>query len=281
MEVYTQIDDIRRRRWADPAQTWGLVPTMGFLHEAHLNLVRRARAENDVVGGSIFVNPAQFNNPDDLQAYPRDLDRDLKLLEKAGADLVWTPGPDIVYPAGFQTYVDLDTIPLVLEGTSRPGHFKGVATVVTKLFNVFAPTRAYFGRKDAQQVIVIQQMVKDLNFNLDVVVCPTTREPDGLAMSSRNVRLTPDHRRQAPCLYQALSAARADYDSGERDALRLRNRITEAIEKAPDARIDYISVAHSETLQELDRVTHGALVSLAVFFGEVRLIDNIILTNKC
>jgi len=275
MDVYTQMDDIRRLRWADPAKTWGLVPTMGFLHDAHLNLVRQARAENDAVGISIFVNPAQFNNPNDLAAYPRDLDRDLNLLEKAGAEMVWTPSPDIVYQPGYQTYVDLETIPLVLEGASRPGHFKGVATVVTKLFNVFAPTRAYFGQKDAQQVIVIQQLVKDLNFNLEVVVCPTTREPDGLAMSSRNVRLTSDHRRQAPCLYQALSAARADYDSDERDASRLRNQITLAIEKAPDARIDYVSVAHPETLQELDQVTHGALVSVAVFFGEVRLIDNI------
>jgi len=183
MDVYTQMDDIRRLRWADPAKTWGLVPTMGFLHDAHLNLVRQARAENDAVGISIFVNPAQFNNPNDLAAYPRDLDRDLNLLEKAGAEMVWTPSPDIVYQPGYQTYVDLETIPLVLEGASRPGHFKGVATGVTKLFNVFAPTRAYFGQKDAQQVIVIQQLVKDLNFNLEVVVCPTTREPDGLAMT--------------------------------------------------------------------------------------------------
>jgi pantoate--beta-alanine ligase len=248
---------------------------MGFLHEGHLELVRRARKENDRVGVSIFVNPAQFNNPDDLEKYPRDMKRDAALLEDAGVDLLWSPTPEIVYPRGYQTSVTVNEVTEVLEGASRPGHFQGVATVVAKLFNVFQPTRAYFGQKDAQQVAVIRRMAMDLNFNLQVVTCPTVREEDGLAMSSRNVRLTAEHRTQAPCLYAALKAAREAMASGVLDADSLRKVMADVISKAPSARIDYVSVADPESLRELEKVTRGALFSMAVYFGDVRLIDNL------
>ena len=277
MEAVSEIGGVRRVRGADPSASWGLVPTMGFLHAGHLDLVRRARAENDRVGVSIFVNPIQFNNPGDLEKYPRDMDRDMALLEKEGVDLLWIPTPEIMYPPGYQTYVDVTQVSTFLEGASRPGHFRGVATVVAKLFNVFQPTRAYFGQKDAQQVSVIRRMVKDLDFNLRVVICPTVREKDGLAMSSRNVRLTPGNRRQAVCLFMALSAAENAFRSGSRDAEYLRGVMRAVVSEAPSARIDYISVADPETLGELETVHQGALLSLAVFFGDVRLIDNIIL----
>lgn len=276
MKVFSEVDEIREARWEKPSLTWGIVPTMGFLHEAHLNLVRRAKQENDRVGVSIFVNPIQFNNPDDLATYPKDLKRDLELLEKEGVDLVWTPTPDVVYPVGYQTYVNVEEVTRFLEGASRAGHFQGVATVVSKLFNVFQPTRAYFGQKDAQQVVVIQRMARDLNFNLEVVVCPTTREADGLAMSSRNVKLASAHRKQAVCLFAALTAAKNAFEGGERHADRLRRLMTVEIQRAPDARIDYVSVADPLTLEELDTIAGQALLSMAVNFGQVRLIDNMI-----
>ena len=218
MKVFSDIESTRTARWNAPLETWGLVPTMGFLHEAHLNLVRRSKAENDRTGVSIFVNPTQFNNADDLSHYPRNIERDLSLLSEVGTDLVWTPTPEIVYPAGYQTDVTVKEISQFLEGASRPGHFQGVATVVTKLFNVFQPHRAYFGQKDAQQVAVIQQMVRDLNFNIEIVPCQTTREKDGLAMSSRNVNLTPSHRKQSACLFRALSKAKQACMAGEASA---------------------------------------------------------------
>ena len=208
MEVFSGIEDIRRRRWADPSAIWGFVPTMGFLHEGHLSLVHRARQENEQVGVSIFVNPTQFNDPKDLETYPIDLDRDLALLKKEGVDLVWMPSQDIVYPPGYETFVEVTQVTTVLEGAARPGFFRGVATVVAKLFNVFQPQRTYFGQKDAQQAVVIKRMVKDLSFNIEVIICPTVREADGLAMSSRNANLTPAARRKATCLYHALCAAK-------------------------------------------------------------------------
>jgi pantoate--beta-alanine ligase len=277
MQVFSEVEDTRKARWENPSLTWGIVPTMGFLHEAHLNLVRRARQENDKVGVSIFVNPIQFNNPNDLASYPKDMVRDLDLLEKEGVDLVWTPTPDIVYPEGYQTYVNVEKVTQFLEGASRAGHFQGVSTVVAKLFNVFQPTRAYFGQKDAQQVVVIQRMAKDLNFNLDVVVCPTTRETDGLAMSSRNVKLTPEHRKQSTCLFAALTAAKSACDGGEKNVDRLRGIMMAEIQKAPSAVLDYVSVANPETLEELETVQGQALISMAVNFGEVRLIDNMVI----
>jgi len=276
MKVYSEIPPIRRERWTDPLSTWGLVPTMGYLHEGHLSLVRRARQENERLGVSIFVNPTQFNNPDDLATYPRNLERDLLSLEKEDVDLVWTPSPEIVYPPGFQTYVEVERVTQQLEGPARPGHFRGVATVVNKLFNLFQPQRAYFGQKDAQQVVVIKQMVQDLNFNLEIVVCPIAREADGLAMSSRNAKLSPEARQQATCLYRALTAAKNAFTQGERNADTLRRLMLEVINSTELARPDYVSVARPDTLQELDIIQDRALLSMAVFVGGVRLIDNML-----
>jgi pantoate--beta-alanine ligase len=276
MDVFSTIDDIRRRRWADPSLTWGFVPTMGFLHEGHLSLVRRARRENEQVGVSIFVNPTQFNDPGDLATYPRDLDRDLALLEKEGADLVWVPGQDMVYPPGYETFVEVMEVTTVLEGAARPGFFRGVTTVVAKLFNVFQPQRTYFGQKDAQQAVVIKRMVKDLDFDIEVVVCPTVREADGLAMSSRNTNLSPAARQQATCLYRALNTGKKLFQNGERDAAELRAAMKEVIESTDMARLDYVSVAHPDNLEELTQIENRALLSLAVFFETVRLIDNMV-----
>ncbi len=277
MDIVSKKEDVRRLRWGDASLSWGLVPTMGYLHEGHLELIRKARVENDRVGVSIFVNPAQFNNAEDLEKYPRDMGRDAALLEEVGVDLLWTPTPDIVYPGGYQTYVDVGQVTQFLEGASRPGHFRGVATVVAKLFNVFQPARAYFGQKDAQQVVVIRRMAEDLDFNLQLIVCPTVREKDGLAMSSRNVRLKSEHRRQAVCLHEALLAAEKACHSGTRDAELLKKTMLDVISVAPAARIDYVSAADPVTLEELDIVTGGVLLSLAVRFGAVRLIDNMML----
>ncbi len=277
MDVFSAIVDVRRQRWAGPQRSWGLVPTMGFLHEGHLSLVRRARQENDRVGASVFVNPAQFDNPQDLATYPRDTERDLALLEEEGVDLVWMPGREVVYPAGYQTFVEVQGVARPLEGAARPGFFRGVATVVAKLFNVFEPQRTYFGQKDAQQAVVIRQMVQDLNYNLEVILCPTVREADGLAMSSRNNNLSVPARRQATCVYQALLAAKGLFEEGERGAEKLRTAMAEVVQSAAIARLDYVSVAHCDTLEELAVIEARALVSLAVFFDAVRLIDSMTL----
>ncbi len=276
MYIVTAVEQVRALRWDDPSLTWGLVPTMGALHEGHLSLVRLARAQNNRVGVSIFVNPIQFNNPDDLAAYPRTLEADAALLEKEGVDLLWAPTVEEMYPPGFQTYVSVEEIAQPLEGAARPGHFRGVATVVAKLFNVFQPTRAYFGQKDAQQVAVIRQMARDLAFNLEIVVGPTVREPDGLAMSSRNVRLNPQQRIAARVLFGALFGASEAWQHGERDADALRDLMTRFVEAEPLARIDYVSVADPATLQELHGPADRALLSMAVFIGETRLIDNMV-----
>lgn len=277
MHVVTTIDEVRAIRWADPTLTWGLVPTMGTLHEGHLSLVRRARAENDRVGVSIFVNPIQFDRRDDLDAYPRQLAQDCALLEAEGVDLVWAPDEATVYPPGFQTYVTVEEITRVLEGAARPGHFRGVTTVVAKLFNVFQPTRAYFGQKDAQQAAVITQMVRDLAFNLDIVVSPIVREADGLALSSRNLGLTSEPRRAALVLSRALNAAAQEWAAGRRNADHLRATMRAIIEAEPLARIDYVSAADPVTLHELEGSAARALLSMAVFVGDIRLIDNMLL----
>lgn len=253
----------------------GLVPTMGYLHEGHLSLVKRARAENDLVAVTIFVNPTQFAPNEDFDAYPRDLQRDLALLEQEGVDLVFAPEDAILYPSGFQTAVVVTEITQRLEGASRPTHFQGVSTIVAKLFNILQPDRAYFGQKDAQQVVVVKRMVEDLNFDVKIVVCPIVREVDGLAMSSRNARLAPAERAAAPVLYRALSAARDAIHDGILDGDELRELMAAEIAAEPLARLDYVSVAHPETLQELDRVQDSALLSGAIFVGDVRLIDNI------
>jgi pantoate--beta-alanine ligase len=250
---------------------------MGFLHAGHISLARRARGENDFVGASIFVNPTQFAPTEDLAAYPRDLPRDLCLLEEAGVDLAWTPPVAEVYPAGFQTYVMVEEVTRPLEGAVRPGHFRGVTTVVAKLFNVFQPDRAYFGQKDAQQAAVIKQMARDLDFPLEVVVCPIVREADGLAMSSRNVYLTPEQRAAAPVLYRALCAARDAWLAGARDGERLRQAMRDVLDAEPLARVDYVSAADPTTLAELGDASRGVLLSMAVRIGRARLIDNLFL----
>jgi pantoate--beta-alanine ligase len=274
MQIVESISDVRRIRRGLPG-SWGLVPTMGFLHAGHLALAERARTENDRVGASIFVNPAQFGPTEDLAAYPRDLPRDLTLLEAAGVDLVWTPPVDEVYPAGFQTYVTVEEVTKVLEGAARPAHFRGVSTVVAKLFSVFQPDRAYFGQKDAQQVVVIQRMVHDLSFPLEIVVCPTVREPDGLALSSRNTYLTPEQRAAAPVLYRALCAGRDAWLAGEYDGERLRQIMRAVLAAEPLAQPDYVSAADPFTLAELGAAGRGVLLSMAVRVGRARLIDNI------
>ncbi len=277
MKTVITLEDLRSLRKTLPEPV-GLVPTMGFLHEGHISLVRRARQECASVVASIFVNPTQFAPTEDLAAYPRDLPRDLALLEDAGADLVWTPTPEIMYPPGYQTWVTVEDVTRPLEGSMRPTHFRGVTTVVAKLFNAVQPGRAYFGQKDAQQAVVIRRMVSDLNFNLDVIVCPIVREPDGLAMSSRNTYLDPDQRQAALVLSRALAAAESAYVQGERDPERLRQEMCRTIEAEPLARLQYVSCAQPDTLEELTEPLIGAaLLSMAVYVGKTRLIDNRVL----
>ncbi|HEU0022545.1 MAG TPA: pantoate--beta-alanine ligase [Dehalococcoidia bacterium] len=259
-------------------RTLGLVPTMGALHQGHRSLVRQARAENATVAATIFVNPAQFGANEDLAKYPRDLEGDLDLLNHEGVDLVFTPGPEAIYPPGFDTWVDVGAIGDKLEGAHRPGHFRGVATVVAKLFNIVQPDRAYFGQKDGQQTLVVRQLVRDLNLELDVVIVPTVREPDGLALSSRNAYLTPEQRRAAPVIYQSLCRAKDRWHQGDRDAETLRQTAREFLGMEPMIeRIDYISLADANTLAELDQVEGPAMLLVAVKLGTPRLIDNIIL----
>lgn len=276
MEVLTTIAEVRAIRRLLSGSS-GFVPTMGALHEGHLSLVQAARRENDTVFVSIFVNPTQFGPNEDLSAYPRDIDRDLSLLRVEGVDYVFAPSVEEIYPAGFETSVCVGSVAEPLEGAHRPGHFRGVATVVLKLLNIVQPNRAYFGRKDAQQLAVIRKTVKDLDLAVEIVPGPTIREPDGLALSSRNVYLSPTERGAATVLWQALSLATEIWMRGARDAEQIRSRMRELIEGEELARIDYISVADPETLQELDRIHGPALVSLAVHIGRTRLIDNIVL----
>src|SRR5215211_1633161 len=270
------LTELRAARLSFPGRV-GLVPTMGYLHEGHLSLVRRARQDCDHVVVSIFVNPTQFGPTEDLSKYPRDPDRDLSLLQPLGVDLVWMPTPEIMYPDGYQTWVDVETVTRPLEGAMRPGHFRGVTTVVAKLFNAVQPQRAYFGQKDAQQAAVIRQMTRDLNFPIEVVICPIVREPDGLAMSSRNVYLDPEERKAATVLYRALNAARNVYENGERQAENLRQMMREVIASEPLAQMQYVSCADYDTLEELKTVAGKSLLSMAVFLGKTRLIDNFVL----
>lgn len=254
----------------------GLVPTMGFLHEGHLELVRRARKENDVVVVSIFVNPAQFGPKEDLSSYPRDFARDAGLLETIGIDFIFAPEVMDMYPEGYGTYVDVEgELTGRLCGASRPGHFRGVATVVSKLFQIIRPDRAYFGLKDAQQVAVIRRMVEDLNFDLDIVACPIVREADGLALSSRNIFLSPEERTQALALSQSLFMAREMIEKGERHAAVIVDAICEKLSKAPSAVVDYIEVVDEMTLRPLVILSGRVLVALAVKVGKPRLIDNL------
>jgi pantoate--beta-alanine ligase len=255
----------------------GFVPTMGYLHEGHLALVKQARVENSVVVASIFVNPTQFGPTEDFKTYPRDTERDLAMLRKERTDIVFMPPAEEIYPEGFNSWVEVEKITDRLEGSCRPGHFKGVATVVTKLFNIVEPTRAYFGQKDAQQALVIKKMVADLNLNLEVIVSPTVRESDGLAMSSRNVYLNPQEREAATVLFKALTLAQNLWEQGESNAETIRQKMTVLISKESLAKIEYVSIADAQTLEELAKIDRPALASLAVRFGKTRLIDNMLL----
>ena len=258
--------------------TVGLVPTMGYLHDGHLSLVRRARAENDVLAVSIFVNASQFGAEEDYSTYPRDMDRDLALLGAERVDLVFTPPERDIYPPGFDTWVEVGELARRLEGERRPGHFRGVATVVAKLFNIVRPDRAYFGQKDGQQVAVIKRVVADLNMGIDIVVGPTVREPDGLALSSRNVYLTAAQRKAAPVVHRALGRARTLWENGERRGDRLREEVRRILDQEPLVeRVDYVSVSDADTLEELEAVQQRAMVSVAVRMGKIRLIDNVLL----
>ncbi len=276
MQIVTTISELRLACNSLP-ELLGFVPTMGYLHEGHLSLARRSKAECASTVASIFVNPTQFGPSEDLSKYPRDLERDLRLLEALGVDLVWTPTPQVMYPPGYQTWVTVEELAKGLEGALRPGHFRGVVTVVAKLFNAVRPQKAYFGQKDAQQAAVIRRMAKDLNFPIKIVVCPTVRESDGLAMSSRNAYLSAGERQAATVLYRALSAAKAAFEAGERDAEALRRSVRETVAAEPLVTLQYVSCADYETLQELARVEGKALLSMAALVGKTRLIDNFVL----
>ena len=262
----------------DSSRPLGLVPTMGALHEGHLALVRRARLENSTLAVTIFVNPAQFGTGDDLSEYPRDLGKDLELLRSEGADLVFAPAVEEMYPPGFNTWVEVGGLADRLEGAHRPGHFRGVATVVAKLFNLTRPDRAYFGQKDGQQLAVLRRMVQDLDLGPEIVAVPTVRGSDGLALSSRNSYLTEEQRQAASVVYRALCAAEELWRQGVKDAGRLREEARRVLEGEPLVeRIDYVSVADADTLEELEQVQGRAMVSVAVQLGVPRLIDNVIL----
>ena len=276
MKIVKTIADFRRLRPKLTAPL-GFVPTMGYLHEGHLALVRQARAENPTVAVSIFVNPTQFGPKEDFARYPRDPERDLALLEKEGADIVFMPSAEEIYPPNFNSWVEVGKITEKLEGAARPGHFRGVATVVARLFDIVRPDKAYFGQKDAQQLLVIKKMASDLDMSIEIIAVPTVREPDGLAMSSRNTYLNAEERKQAVVLYQALTLAQRLYADGEKDAKAILKQMTALIRKQPLADIEYISIADAETLDELDRVKPPALISMAVRLGKTRLIDNVVL----
>ena len=276
MQVIKTISEIRELR-RQLTGSVGFVPTMGYLHQGHLALVKQARAENPTVVVSIFVNPTQFGHREDLGTYPRDLNRDLKLLEEERADIIFVPSSEEMYPLDFSSWVDVEKVTERLEGASRPGHFRGVATVVAKLFNIVQPTKAYFGQKDAQQAVVIEKMVADLNMMVEIVIVPTVRESDGLAMSSRNTYLNPEERQAATVLFKALSLAKQLWQDGEKGADKIRQQMTSLIQREPLAKIGYVSIADAKTLEELDTINRPALASLAVYIGKTRLIDNVLL----
>jgi len=275
MQVLRTIAELSRWR-AVATPSVGFVPTMGYLHEGHLSLVRRARAENGSVVVSIFVNPTQFSPHEDFQRYPRDLNRDLRLLESTQVDAIFTPEVDEMYPTGASTTVEVGALSSILEGASRPGHFRGVATIVCKLFHLVHPDRAYFGSKDYQQLQVIRRMVHDLRMPVKVVGCPTIREPDGIAMSSRNVYLSPPERQAAASLSQALSHAKRLFKDGVRDVSRLQAEVQNLLDKEPLIRTDYVAIVHPHTLESVVTLAdEGAVICLAVWIGRTRLIDNI------
>jgi len=281
MKIIHTVEGVRAVRNGYIPQSVGLVTTMGYLHEGHLALVRQAKQDNERVVVTIFVNPKQFGPAEDLSRYPRDLDRDLALLHAEGVDLVFVPDDGVIYPADFQTVVEVTRLTQPLEGARRPTHFAGVTTVVAKLFNIVEPARAYFGQKDAQQAAVIRQMARDLNFNLEVIIGPTVREPDGLALSSRNKYLDAEQRATATALYRSLRAAEGLWSAGVRDGATLRTAMMEVLSAEPLAKVEYVSAADPATLLEYESDIppgDGVLLSMAVFVGQTRLIDNFLLT---
>ncbi len=276
MELVTTAEEVRSRvkQWKKEGLTVGLVPTMGYLHDGHKSLIDRAVKENDRVVVSDFVNPTQFGENEDLGSYPRDIERDSKLCEEAGAALIFHPSPEEMYAPDYCTFVDMNKLTDVLCGKTRPIHFSGVCSVVSKLFNIVAPDRAYFGQKDAQQLAVIRRMVRDLNFDIEIVGCPIVREPDGLALSSRNTYLNIEERKAALVLSQALKLGKDMMESGETDAVKIRKAMVEHIEKEPLARIDYVEIVDADSLESVQKIENKVLTAMAVYIGNTRLIDN-------
>jgi pantoate--beta-alanine ligase len=279
VRVITSIDSMRNvcRELRHAGKSLGFVPTMGALHAGHLSLVQAARSQNAAVAASVFVNPAQFGPNEDLSKYPRDLDRDRALLEKEKVDLLFAPAAEEMYPAGAVTWLTVEGLSERLEGESRPGHFRGVTTIVSKLFNIVEPDRAYFGQKDAQQAVIIRKMARDLDFGVEVVVCPTIRESDGLALSSRNVYLNSEERKQALVLYRALCRVQALSDRGARDAAKLRGAALQIFAEEKQVQLDYFEIVDKESLEPVADVSRGALVVVAARVGKTRLIDNLVL----
>ncbi len=282
MKTSKSIQIIREqiKTWREQGYSIGFVPTMGYLHDGHKSLIEKSASENDKTVVSVFVNPTQFSANEDLSTYPRDFEKDSITCQQAGADLIFNPDPAEIYPEGFCSYVDMTKVTGELCGRSRPDHFRGVCTVVAKLFNIVSPDQAYFGQKDAQQLAVIKRMVKDLNFNINIVGCPIVRESDGLAMSSRNTYLNPEERQQAPVLYQALTAAQKAILQGERDAATVKALIIDKISTMPLCEIDYVEIVDSDDIELIEKIEGNTLIALAVRIGTTRLIDNIIINVK-
>ena len=278
MKLVKTISEVKDtvKEWKKEGLSIGFVPTMGYLHEGHGSLITKARENNDRVVVSIFVNPMQFGENEDLDSYPRDIDKDSAYVEELGGDLIFIPEPSEMYNDGFCSYVDMSVLTEELCGLSRPVHFRGVCTVVNKLFNIVQPDRAYFGQKDAQQLAIIKRMVKDLNMNLEIIGCPIVREEDGLAKSSRNTYLNPEERKAALVLNKSLKLGKELLDSGCRDANEVRKVIIENIEKEPLAKIDYVKVVDGLAMQQVDKIEKEVLVAIAVYIGKTRLIDNFI-----
>ena len=279
MNIVSTINEVRKqvKEWRNQGLTVGLVPTMGYLHEGHKSLIDAAVKENDKVVVSVFVNPTQFAPGEDLETYPRDLDRDAGLCEQAGAALIFHPEPSEMYHKEYSTYIDMRTLTQGLCGKTRPTHFSGVCTVVSKLFHIVQPDRAYFGQKDAQQLAVIKHMVEDLNFDIKIVGCPIIREEDGLAKSSRNTYLNKEERKQAVILSKALLKGKEQIENGERKSSEIKKGITQIIETMPLAKIDYVEVVDFQTLESIEEIKGEILVAVAVYIGKTRLIDNFIM----
>ncbi len=279
MDIITSVVEMQERATAALAagKTISFVPTMGFLHEGHASLLREGRARGDLLVLSIFVNPTQFGVGEDFESYPRDLQRDSETARQNGVDIIFAPTASEMYPSGYQTYVNVETVSLPLCGASRPGHFRGVTTVVAKLFNIVKPTFAFFGQKDFQQLVVIRRMVRDLNMDLEVIGLPTVREDDGLAMSSRNAYLLPEERTGARCLSRSLAAASELFRAGEVVVDRLRAEVLRVLDSEPLARIDYVEFRDGDSLEEVERADDRTVVALAVRIGTTRLIDNILI----